>query len=79
MSSTDYLKFSRKFLEGTGLVPTSSLCKKLLSLLVFLPVCLVLNFLVVYQFARAKGDILLIAEAFESLSTYGQVKILCSC
>ncbi|KAJ3631112.1 hypothetical protein MTP99_012261 [Tenebrio molitor] len=75
MSSTDYLKFSRKFLEGTGLVPTSSLCKKLLSLLVFLPVCLVLNFLVVYQFARAKGDILLIAEAFESLSTYGQLTV----
>ena len=72
-SKEDFLHLSLQFLHGSGLGPTSSKFRKIVSLGVLLPIALIVDFCVIYDYFHIQNDILEIAELMESTSSFGQV------
>lgn len=72
-SNKDFFDFVRKFIRGSGLGPTSSKIKRLVSIWILLPMSVFLDILVVYDFLYVTDDILKVAELLESIASFGQV------
>ncbi|XP_044259044.1 odorant receptor 7a-like [Tribolium madens] len=78
MASTgnkDFLDLCRKYMHGSGLGPSSPKIKRFISLGLLLPLSLLLDVLVIYDFHFLDNDIFKIAELFESVSSFGQLPI----
>lgn len=77
MSCLEYINFSVGLIHESGLSPQSSLFRKIINYAVLSPIDLGLFLLVILKFLNMPGDIMLVAEGFETISTITQVCIVC--